>query len=54
MREEINQLLKESNYISLLDFPTSNKQAWLDYRQQLRNLPTVWTVGVPFPSKPIL
>jgi hypothetical protein len=30
MREERNQLLKESGYTSLPDFPTSNKQAWLD------------------------
>jgi len=54
MREERNQLLKESDYTVLPDFPTSNKQAWLDYRQHLRNLPTIWTAGVPFPSKPIL
>ena len=32
MREERNQLLKESDYTVLPDFPTSNKQAWLDYR----------------------
>ena len=53
MREERNQISNELDYTSLPEFPTSNKQAWLDYRQQLRNLPTVWTVGVPFPSKPI-
>jgi hypothetical protein len=53
MREERNQLLKESDYTSLPDFPTSNKQEWLDYRQQLRDFPSVWTAGVPFPSKPI-
>jgi hypothetical protein len=53
MREERNQLLKESDFTVLPDFPTTNKQAWLDYRQQLRNLPTVWSVGFPFPSKPI-
>jgi hypothetical protein len=53
MREERNQLLKESDYTALPDFSTSNKQAWLDYRQQLRDFPSVWTVGVPFPSKPI-
>jgi len=53
MREERNQLSKESDYTSLPDFPTSNKQAWLDYRKQLRDFPIVWNVGVPFPSKPI-
>ena len=53
MREERNQLLKESDFTSLPDFPKSNKQAWLDYRQQLRDFPSVWNVGVPFPSTPI-
>ena len=54
MREERNQLLKESDYTALIDFPSTNKQAWLDYRQELRDFPSVWTEGVPFPSKPIL
>ena len=53
MREERNQLLKESDFTSLPDFPSTNKQEWLDYRQQLRDFPSVWTEGVPFPSKPI-
>ena len=53
MREERNQLLKESDYTALPDFPSTNKQEWLDYRHQLRDFPSVWTVGVPFPSKPI-
>ena len=53
MREERNQLLKESDYTVLRDFPTSNKQSWLDYRQQLRDFPSVWSVGFPFPSSPI-
>jgi len=53
MREERNKLLKESDYTVLPDFPSANKQAWLDYREELRNFPTVWSVGVPFPTKPI-
>ena len=53
MREERNQLLKESDYTALPDFPSTNKQEWLDYRQQLRDFPSVWNVGVPFHSKPI-
>ena len=53
MREERNQLLKESDYTALIDFPSTNKEAWLDYRQQLRDFPSVWTEGVLFPSKPI-
>ena len=53
MREERNRLLKESDHTVLPDFPTSNKQAYLDYRQHLRDFPTVWSVGTPFPSKPM-
>ena len=54
MREERNKLLNESDYTALPDFPTSNKQAWLDYRQQLRDFPMIWSVGTPFPVKPIM
>jgi len=53
MREERNQLLKESDYTVLPDFPSLNKQSWLDYRQQLRDFPSVWSVGMSFPTKPI-
>ena len=55
MREERNKLLKESDYTVLPDFPTPNKQAWLDYRQHLRDFPSVWSVSNPaFPVKPIM
>jgi hypothetical protein len=47
---ERNQLLKESDYTVLPDFPTANKQASLDYRQELRDFPSVWSVGVSFPT----
>ena len=53
MREERNQLLKDSDYTALPDFPTANKQAWLDYRKHLRDFPSVWSVGESFPVKPI-
>jgi len=53
MREERNQLLKESDYTVLPDFPTTNKQAWLDYRQKLRDFPSLWSIGVSFPNKHI-
>ena len=53
MREQRNKLLKDSDYTALPDFPTANKQARLDYRQELRDFPSVWSVGVPFPTKPI-
>ena len=52
MREQRNKLLKDSDYTVLLDFPTENRQAWLDYRQQLRDFPSIWSVGVSFPTKP--
>ena len=51
MREERNQLLKDCDFTALPDYP--NRDAWLDYRHQLRDFPTVWSVGVPFPTKPI-
>ena len=51
MRMERNQLLKDSDYTALPDYP--NREAWLDYRQELRNFPSVWSVGVSFPTKPI-
>jgi hypothetical protein len=51
MRIERNQLLKDCDYTALPDYP--NREAWLDYRQQLRDFPTVWSVGVPFPEKPV-
>lgn len=53
MREQRNQLLKDSDYTALPDFPAVNKQEWITYRQELRDFPTVWSVGVPFPTKPI-
>ena len=52
MREHRNRLLQESDYRALPDFPNTNKEAWLAYRRELRNLPSVWTEGTPFPEKP--
>lgn len=60
-----NQKLKESDVYVLSDFPHENqaaKQAWLDYRTALRNLPDTIVevvcdenneVQVPWPTKPI-
>ena len=53
MREQRNKLLLDSDYTALPDFPTANKKAWITYRQDLRDFPSVWSVGVPFPTKPI-
>jgi len=52
MRQERNQLLKDSDFRMLLDYPTTNKEAWELYRQDLRNLPETWVEGTPFPSPP--
>jgi hypothetical protein len=52
MRQERNRLLQESDYRALPDFPSANKEAWLSYRQALRDFPTVWTEGMAFPQKP--
>ena len=46
LREERKNKLKESDIYGLSDFPFSNdtiKQAWLSYRQELRDLPTTAT-----------
>jgi len=50
MREQRNQLLRESDHTALPDFPQRDK--WLSYRQELRNFPTVWLPGRAFPEKP--
>ena len=52
MRGERNRLLKESDCTVLTDYPSTNKEAWLAYRRELRDLPSVWTEGTPFPRKP--
>ena len=52
MREERNKLLKESDFMMLSDYPHTNKEAWVLYRQQLRDFPATWTEGTPFPTPP--
>ena len=39
-----------SDYRALPDFP--NRDQWLVYRQQLRDLPANWTMDTPFPQPP--
>ena len=51
MRLQRNQLLKDCDYCALLDFPDRDK--FLVYRQQLRDLPANWTIDTPFPQPPI-
>jgi len=50
-RQERNQLLKDCDFRVLTDYPDTNKEAWITYRQQLRNFPAVWVEGVDFPEK---
>jgi hypothetical protein len=50
MRKERNQLLKDCDYCALPDYP--NRDKWLVYRQELRQLPENWTIDTPFPQKP--
>jgi hypothetical protein len=44
LRQERNKLLEQTDRYATLDFPHSNlvvQQTWFDYRQALRDLPTV-------------
>ena len=53
LREERNELLMETDYIMVSDYPHTDKQAWLDYRQALRDLPqTADLSNVEYPVKP--
>jgi len=51
MREERNALLRESDFRVVADYP--NRKAWLAYRRELRNFPSIWVEGMPFPTPPI-
>ena len=50
-KKERNKLLSETDYTALTDFP--NRDMYLEYRQQLRDFPAVWTEGMAFPEKPL-
>jgi hypothetical protein len=50
MRQQRNQLLRDSDHTALPDFPQRDK--WIVYRHNLRTLPETWTEGTPFPEKP--
>ena len=39
IRIQRNQLLAQSDWRATVDYPGSDKQLWLDYRQSLRDLP---------------
>jgi len=52
MRQERNQLLKDCDFRVLSDYPNTNKEAWITYRQELRDFPAPWSEGMDFPSLP--
>ena len=55
LRMERDELLIESDIYVLQDIPhktSETKEAWLNYRQALRDFPSIWTPGINFPQKP--
>ena len=52
IRKERNQLLKDCDFRVLSDYPNTNKEAWITYRQELRDFPAPWSEGMDFPSLP--
>ncbi len=50
MRQERNQLLQESDFRVVSDYPQRDK--WILYRQELRDFPSVWVKNMEFPSPP--
>ena len=54
LRQQRNQLLIETDYLMVIDYPHTNKEAWIKYRQDLRDLPqTADLSNVEYPTKPI-
>jgi hypothetical protein len=43
VRQKRNALLKDSDWVGLTDAVVKNKEAWLTYRQVLRDLPTKYS-----------
>ena len=55
MREKRNELLKECDFKFVSDYPHSSdekKNEWINYRQLLRDLPSIWEEGMEFPTQP--
>ena len=49
LRKERDKLLRESDKYALPDYPHTRKEAWMTYRQALRDLPAT---GGEWPVKP--
>ena len=55
LRMERDELLVESDIYVLQGFPhktSETKEAWLNYKQALRDFPSIWTPGINFSQKP--
>jgi hypothetical protein len=54
LRQQRNNLLKESDWTVLPDAPVKNKEAWLTYRQALRDITEGLTdpMDAVWPTKP--
>lgn len=55
MRKKRNELLKESDFKFVSDYPHSSdekKNEWINYRKLLRDLPSIWEEGMEYPTKP--
>ena len=39
LRQERDRLIQQTDWRATVDYPNPDKQAWLDYRQALRDLP---------------
>ena len=54
VREVRNALLLESDWVALSDVTVSNKDAWLEYRQALRDMTNKANpYNVTIPNKPV-
>jgi hypothetical protein len=51
MREKRNKLLAETDFRVLADYD-KDKNLWIDYRQKLRDLPSIWVKDMEFPTPP--
>ena len=52
IRVKRDELLKESDFRALPDYSSEHKEAWIQYRQELRDFPSIWVEGMEFPRKP--
>jgi len=51
MRETRNKLLAETDFRVLADY-NKDKDLWIDYRQKLRDLPSILVKDMEFPTPP--